>query len=184
MQMAEIQKVDQSTKSFKGTTAPAPRRFYEEEKCATGSVKGEVYKTYMKACGGYVHWIFVLLVSCLTSHSVLQYRSGYPSGPGDTKAHPHMLATDSCSTCLSWWDCHCYHSSWKSRVTNSSTGARLVRQGFSLKGSPTPSHGCRSISSTQHRLEESSIASPLTLARWIQMSQMGWHFSCRVVFSF
>lgn len=66
VQVAEIQKADQLTTSFKGETAPAPRRFYEDEKRATGSVKGEVYKTYMKACGGYVHWIFVLLVSCLT----------------------------------------------------------------------------------------------------------------------
>ncbi|KAL4897073.1 P-loop containing nucleoside triphosphate hydrolase protein [Aspergillus ambiguus] len=41
-------------------------KYYEEEKRETGAVKTDVFKTYMKACGDYLHWGLILLFFSLT----------------------------------------------------------------------------------------------------------------------
>lgn len=40
----------------------APKKFNEEEKRESGAVKYNVYNSYIRACGGYWYWLFILTV--------------------------------------------------------------------------------------------------------------------------
>ncbi|KIV78105.1 hypothetical protein PV11_09860 [Exophiala sideris] len=40
----------------------APKKFNEEEKRETGAIKYKIYDTYIRACGGYSFWLFVLTI--------------------------------------------------------------------------------------------------------------------------
>ncbi|KAF9891097.1 hypothetical protein FE257_005032 [Aspergillus nanangensis] len=64
-----------STSSFKSmerrpsrleVQAPEAGKYYEEEKRETGAVKTKIFKTYMKACGGYFHWALIVFFFALT----------------------------------------------------------------------------------------------------------------------
>ncbi|KAG2412200.1 hypothetical protein HFD88_009757 [Aspergillus terreus] len=48
------------------TQDPGAGKYYEEEKREIGAVKMEVWKTYMQACGGYLHWALILFFFALT----------------------------------------------------------------------------------------------------------------------
>lgn len=44
----------------------SPNKYYEEEKRETGAVKAQVFRTYVKACGGYIHWALIIFLFALT----------------------------------------------------------------------------------------------------------------------
>lgn len=43
-------------------TRDPPKKFTEEEQRATGAIKYNIYKSYIKACGGYTYWLFILMI--------------------------------------------------------------------------------------------------------------------------
>lgn len=43
-------------------TREPPKKFTEEENRETGAIKYQVYAAYIRACGGYGYWLFILLV--------------------------------------------------------------------------------------------------------------------------
>ncbi|KIW17836.1 hypothetical protein PV08_05031 [Exophiala spinifera] len=45
--------------------AKTPKKFTEEEKRATGAIKYQIYAAYIRACGGFAYWFFILLVFTL-----------------------------------------------------------------------------------------------------------------------
>jgi len=50
---------------LKGGRSGLGRKFVQEEKRATGSVKSRIYATYLKASGGWVFWILILVLFVL-----------------------------------------------------------------------------------------------------------------------
>lgn len=45
--------------------AKTPKKFTEEEKRATGAIKYKIYAAYIRACGGFGYWFFILFVFTL-----------------------------------------------------------------------------------------------------------------------
>lgn len=43
-------------------TRDPPKKFNEEEKRASGAIKYSIYNSYIKACGGYTYWLFILFI--------------------------------------------------------------------------------------------------------------------------
>ncbi|KIW37082.1 uncharacterized protein PV06_10710 [Exophiala oligosperma] len=45
--------------------AKTPKKFTEDEKRATGAIKYQIYAAYVRACGGFGYWFFILVVFTL-----------------------------------------------------------------------------------------------------------------------
>ncbi|KAK1145209.1 hypothetical protein N8T08_004361 [Aspergillus melleus] len=75
----------------------APDKYYEEEKRETGAVKSQVFRTYIKACGGYLHWVLIIffcLLALIDNLAVPYWMSVWTRAYDDISVSPVLTVNE------------------------------------------------------------------------------------------